>query len=349
MAIDPTPFYQEIPAKLNGPDRAVSRFALMPFYKIKVGTTGAYLVKGLVPREGLIVIWGPPKCGKSFWTFDLVMHVVLGWSYRGRRVLQGPVVYVACEGGHGFAARIEAYRQAHLQGYEGDVPFFLVPARLALFEDHQELITEIRRTVNKTEPVAVVIDTLNRSLTGSENSDQDMSAYIKAADVIHETFNCAVMIVHHCGTEGTRPRGHTSLSGAVEAQIAVKRTTNGAATARVEYMKDGPEGDEIAFHLEQVVIGTDDDGESMTSCIVMESELVSADTAMPKLGKNEQTMFDILAEHMPDGLTKEEWNELGREDGIGKNRRADLNDCRRTLKNKRLVHEGQDRWYITTR
>lgn len=60
-------------------------------------------------------------------------------------------------------------------------------------------------------------------------------------------------------------------------------------------------------------------------------------------------MFDILAENMPDGLAKEVWNELGREDGIGRSRRADLNDCRRQLKNKKLVHETQGKWYVTTR
>ena len=60
-------------------------------------------------------------------------------------------------------------------------------------------------------PAAVAIDTLNRSLAGSESSDEDMAAYIRAADAIRDAFNCAVVIVHHCGHEGTRPRGHLSL------------------------------------------------------------------------------------------------------------------------------------------
>ena len=63
---------------------------------------------------GSVVVWGPPKCGKSFWTFDLMMHVALGWEYRGRRVQQGAVVYLALEGGHGFRARVEAWRRRHL-------------------------------------------------------------------------------------------------------------------------------------------------------------------------------------------------------------------------------------------
>ena len=59
---------------------------LVPFDEIQLSTERPYLVKGLIPREGLVVAWGPPKCGKSFWAFDLAMHFALGWTYRGRRV-----------------------------------------------------------------------------------------------------------------------------------------------------------------------------------------------------------------------------------------------------------------------
>jgi len=52
--------------------RSAHRFQLVHFREIRLETTAAYLVRGIIPREGLIVIWGPPKCGKSFWTFDLV-------------------------------------------------------------------------------------------------------------------------------------------------------------------------------------------------------------------------------------------------------------------------------------
>jgi AAA domain len=52
-------------------------------------------------------------------------------------------------------------------------------------------------------PILVVLDTLNRSLRGSESSDEDMTAYLNAADAIRETFNCVVVIVHHCGELGS--------------------------------------------------------------------------------------------------------------------------------------------------
>ena len=61
------------------------RFSLLSFNEIKLGSERRFIVKGLIPHAGLTVIWGPPKSGKSFWTFDLAMHIALGWAYRGRR------------------------------------------------------------------------------------------------------------------------------------------------------------------------------------------------------------------------------------------------------------------------
>jgi hypothetical protein len=292
MAIDPTPYIEDVPF-INGPDTATSRLALVPFHEIEVGKTSPYLVKGLIPREGLIVVWGPPKCGKSFWTFDLAMHIALGWSYRGRRIVQGPVVYVACEGAHGFKARIAAYRQRHLADHAGNVPFYLVGARLSLVEEHQALIAEIQKPLGENQPAAVVIDTLNRSITGSESSDEDMSKYVKAADAIIATFNCAVVVVHHCGIEASRPRGHTSLTGAADAQLAVKRNTDGLGTVKLEWMKDGPEGDELSFRLETAEVGTDEDGEPITSCIVVEAERGRDEK---RLSPTQQDAFDALVE-----------------------------------------------------
>lgn len=210
-----------------------SKIKLVPFDEINLGTERRYLVKGLIPRTGLVIVWGPPKCGKSFWTFDLVMHVALGWEYRDRRVQQGPVVYCAFEGQKGIEARVEAFRQRHLDSKDIErVPFFLEPVTLDLVQDHAALIAAVRTSMGTETPVTVVLDTLNRSLRGSESSDEDMTAYIKAADAIREAFECAVIIVHHCGIEGTRPRGHTSLTGAADAQLSVKR--DGQGTILVE-------------------------------------------------------------------------------------------------------------------
>jgi len=267
-------------SRAESPKRPQYRFNLIRFDQIKRRQTSTYLIKGLIPRNGLVVVWGPPKCGKSFWVFDAVMHIALGWEYRGRRVTAGSVVYLALEGQDGFADRVDAFRQRRLEGDE--VPsFFLVKERTDLIRDHAELIKCIRSQCDG--PSAVVIDTMNRSLVGSESKDEDMAAYIKAADAIKETFDCAVIIIHHCGIDGTRPRGHTSLTGAADVQISVKRTADNV-TAEVEFAKDMPEGAVISSRLEVIELGADQDGDQMTSRVVVPAP--SAENPEPKTKAN---------------------------------------------------------------
>lgn len=65
------------------------------------------------------------------------MHIVLGRDYRGRRVQQGSAVYLALEGGSGFAGRVEAWRQRYLGAHHQPVPFLLLDVSIDLIADRE--------------------------------------------------------------------------------------------------------------------------------------------------------------------------------------------------------------------
>lgn len=195
-----------------------------------------------------MVVWGKPKSGKTFWVLDLVLHIASGMSYRGRAVEHSPVFYCAFEGMYAFPDRIAAMAD-HLGIAGTDVPFFYCPTheRFTKVGGAAGLIRAIQETGYS--PGAVVWDTLNMSFEGEENSGEDMAFYTKCAADVSDIFDCVVIVVHHCGVEGTRPRGHTSLTGTCDAQLRVERATKvstpGSAImiqTKVEFMKDGPEG-----------------------------------------------------------------------------------------------------------
>jgi hypothetical protein len=300
--LHPSHFDYELPGEPwpNGPDARApgrKRFELIPFDKISFDTSPVYLVKGIIPRVGLCVFWGPPKCGKSFLVFDMLMHVALDWPYRERRVQQGAVIYCAFEGPTGLRNRVEAFRQRKLAEGAGGVPFYLIADAMNLVADHQALMASVRAALGDTKPAAIALDTLNRSLAGSESDDRDMANYVKASDALRIAFDCAVVIVHHCGHEGTRPRGHSCLTGAIDAQIAVKRDAADNIIATVELMKDGPQGDEFASRLEVVEIGTDYDGDKITSCVIVPVDgLAPSRGNRPKLTKGAKIALAALHE-----------------------------------------------------
>lgn len=122
-----------------------------------------------------------------------------------------------------------------------------------------------------------------------------MAAYIRAADYVRDAFHCAVIVIHHCGLDTTRPRGHTSLKGASDVQIAV---TNADQTviATVERMKDGVAGAIAASTLRVIDLGQDEDGESVTSCAIEPTDVPDKTDKKGKLTGQQGRALEILTD-----------------------------------------------------
>ena len=284
-------------------------YQVVPFNDLRPTGKSNYLIYGVIPENGIVAVWGPPKTAKSFFVFDLVMHIALGWPYRGRAVSEGPVVYVAFEGADGFGNRAEAFRRQHAEelnrrtafhrehGLSEEIRLYLVACNAKLVRDHKKLLESIDEQTD-IPPVAVVLDTLNRSIDGSESKDVDMAAYLTAAEAIDDAFSCAVIIVHHSGINETRPRGHTSLTGAAAAQLSVKRDAAGLITVEVEAMKDGPEGATFTSALKLFELGKDEKGQPITSCAIVEVKGAAAagtkSSDRVKVSPLQQRVLDIL-------------------------------------------------------
>ena len=262
------------------------------------------------------------------------MYVALGWEYRGLRVKQGFVVYCALEGQKGFARRIEAFRKTYSKSR--GAPMSLMFRSLDLINDYEALVTSIRAQLPEgVTPAVVTLDTLNRSLVGSESKDEDMAAYVRAADAIRDVFDCVVIIIHHCGHSADRPRGHSSLLGAADVPIAVKRDDANNIVATVENSKDGAIGLEIVSKLPAVDIGEDEDGDLMTSCVIEpvgDAAVKKAATTAPKLTKGAKNALRALhmalgdlgeippaSSHIPSGVkavTIKQWRDCAFKTGI---------------------------------
>jgi len=288
----------------NGEENPI-RFSATDFREAMLDSSALYRVKGLLPSAGLVLIWGEPKCGKSFWTHDLLMHVALDWEYRGHRVKPGPVVYCILEGQQGFRRRNKAFLLEKMANNDANPPFFLMETPISLARDHKHFIADIRRQIGAPGPAVICLDTLNRSIDGSESDDRDMAAYIRAADAIHKAFNCLVVIIHHCGHEAKRPRGHSSLMGALDVQISIKRDTEGNIVAEVELGKDVETGLQFVSRLKTVEIGVDEDGDPITSCVIVEAAASTKPPPEPKRSEADilrhayLDAYDRLADAVP--------------------------------------------------
>jgi hypothetical protein len=272
------------PAAANNPPR----FTPIAIDDVCLGTEPAWLIRGLLPARGLACIVGPPKCGKSFLTSDMLFSVARGESYAGRETFPGggPVIYLTGEGVMGFKRRLVGLRRHYNVEGQG-VPFFMVenvPDLGSERTDVLELLAEIdafRVAHNLGQPRAIALDTLARCMgEGDENTARDMGRFVTRCSIIERHFGCLVVAVHHMGKNpAAGGRGSNALNGATDVTLTVEKG-DAYSTVCIDEMKDGPEGQQWRFRLASVDLGKTSDTPTETmsetsTCIV---ELLSEPT-----------------------------------------------------------------------
>lgn len=175
-----------------------------------------WLVNGIL-SDGMSVMYGPPKAGKTFVALSMALHVASGTSWFDNKTSKGPVLYVSGEGQGGLHKRIEGWKHATAIK-QSDLYVIPFPVRLGVPEHVSALIADTHAVGAKL----VIIDTLARSMSGmDENSAQDMGKVIAGLGYLKAQTNCGILILHHSGVEGTRPRGSTALFGAADTLMRV--------------------------------------------------------------------------------------------------------------------------------
>jgi hypothetical protein len=247
-------------------------------------------------------VYGPSNSGKTFFALDLAYHVAVNQLWRGRRVINGTVLYLAAEGGNGITNRVIALRQEH--GQSG-VPFALRRAGLDLLNPDADVqrVIDLAVEIGKRRPlVLIVIDTLSRVLSGGdENGPADMTAFVKNVDRIRHATGAHILIVHHTGKDAAKgARGHSSLRAATDTEIEVS-VEGEVRAATVQKQRDYQGGEVFHFELTGVEIGADPDGDPVRTCIVNTADMPSTQPNRPKLTKAEQvalrSLDDALSEH----------------------------------------------------
>src|SRR5437016_3630452 len=77
----------------------VPRFQLLSLQEVSAQRDAEWLIGGVLECETFALLWGVPGSGKSFLGLDFGLCVATGTPWKGHIVRQGPVVYVAAEGG----------------------------------------------------------------------------------------------------------------------------------------------------------------------------------------------------------------------------------------------------------
>lgn len=180
------------------------------------------LIGGVLYRDSLAWLYGPPGCCKSFIAIDMAGCIGTGNIWQGfGPVKQGPVLYVVAEGVSGIKKRVRAWERA-MHAEMSNVSFLPVAVQAANTEDWlalAQLVREIR-------PVLIVLDTQARVTTGlEENSAKEMGQFIHRVEQLRKAGDgVCVLVVHHTGRSGDHMRGSIAVDGAATTTIKVTKS-----------------------------------------------------------------------------------------------------------------------------
>lgn len=240
-----------------------------------------WLIKGLMPLDSLGLVYGASQSFKSFVVLDCALHVAHGMQWCDKRTRPAPALYVAGEGGAGLHNRIEAWHKVHGRDPKaarlGVVVQPLTLNEAAHLAALQVACDQFAQAMGEP-PALVVIDTLSQTFAGNENSAEDMGRYLKVVGAaIRARYGACVVIVHHTGhtkpdQAEVRPRGSSVLGANPDFLLLCERAEGQFMTAlRATKQKDA-ELTDLAFHLERVVLGQDEDGDEVSSLVARASQ-----------------------------------------------------------------------------
>ncbi len=169
---------------------------------IREAAQQSWIVDNLIARDSIAWFYGKPGSYKSFIIMDMALHIAAGKPWMGRDVDQGPVLWLAAEGGVDIHYRRRAWEARH--GVE--TMFHLQHVDLNLLEDHSKK----RIQEYATNSVERVIEKLMRQRLSvlfeeeKEGSTDNTTQIKKLCDALDISADAA----RHHGVEAAQQRYH---------------------------------------------------------------------------------------------------------------------------------------------
>ncbi|VVT02599.1 AAA family ATPase [Hoeflea sp. EC-HK425] len=188
-----------------------------------------FFVEGLIP-EGLTLLAGKPKMGKSWMALDLAMSIASGTKALGERTTKkGTTLYCALEDNQRRLQR----RIRHNYGNQDAWPSnFHMATQLNKFD--QGGLEQLEEWIDEHRPSLVIIDTLVCIKPKSDKGngyDADYGALAPLQELAGE-YGIAIVVIHHLRKlRGDDPldmvSGTTGLTGAADSILVLDRKSHG--------------------------------------------------------------------------------------------------------------------------
>jgi hypothetical protein len=220
------------------------------------GPQTQWLIEGLWSDQAVGILGGEPKCYKSFLALDVAVSVASGTAclrqFPVRRT--GKVLLFPAEDSLAIVRQRLEGIAAMAQVDFPSLPVEVITApslRLDTATDRQRLAD----TIQKLQPILLVLDPLIRLHRIDENDASQVAALLSYLRELQRRFHLAILLVHHArkDSNGSRPgqalRGSSELHGWGDSNLYMRR--KGAQLTLSTEHRAAPSQDHIPLQLTQ--------------------------------------------------------------------------------------------------
>jgi len=196
-----------------------------------------YVIPGIIP-EGLSLLAGKPKLGKSWLTLDAAIAVATGGHALGQKVEQGDVLFLALEDNQ---RRLKKRLVKLMPDFADKKPLEKMTIATTWRKSGEGLIEDIEDWCKSvTKPRLIVVDTLGCIRAAADGKASAYQDDVAALRPIHELANArglAVIVVHHVRKMDAEDpldqvSGTTGLAGTADTILVLDRRAESGLTLK---------------------------------------------------------------------------------------------------------------------
>lgn len=259
-----------------------------------------HLIQGVLPTDSVSLLAGFTNSGKSTIALDMLLHYSAGMNWHGQALdakrrsgdpdAAGDIVWMAGEGLQNLRDMVEGWMLEHPDAELAARFHIISPAFEVASEPQREaLVEKVMAKLMGRRLAVLVIDTLNKHISGDPDQTADMTKFMRGLDQLRMSFPGVVVLVpcHTGWMERGRPRGSSVQVGDCETVWTLEvQGEEPTATVKMSAFKDKggampprswrierregkragqgeDEGKEVTFTYPKLIPvegGTDDDG-----------------------------------------------------------------------------------------
>lgn len=264
-----------------------------------------WLIKGWMQQHSMMMLHGPSGCGKTFVVLDMILHIALGQKeWNGKKIHNGPVVYLAGEGYRGIRARYNGWLQEKELTQDFGNQFSVSKSGTELDRPHglQKVIDSISKM--DVTPSLIVVDTLHRFLQEDEDKDMSVKGMDKNCSILKQKYGCSILLVHHTGhslSTQNRGKGSAAWRGIMEVEFSLQPVgdlRDPEMVLKVAKIKDGEYPDDLYLKRKQITLKgwLDEDKEQVTTVVIEPLEETEQKKKNPKKENKDESKKNLFLE-----------------------------------------------------